>query len=300
VNNHRERVGLFWPVLLVSAGAVLLLNNLGLLEWSLWEMLLRLWPAILVALGIDLLIPKRSAGSYLLALVLMLAAFGASYWLFTAAGPSSPESMQINEPLAASSAATLTLKPAVGELQLQGGAPAGVLARGSVSPLGRGQVRVDRRQLSGRAVLELSHEFGSGGWLILPDTRHLWELEINGEVPLELQAELGAGLMRLDLTSLNVQRVNASLGVGEAELKFASRPVSAKLEGGVGALRIVVPMGASVRIQLSRGLVSLTLPSGYELADGVANSPAAQSGTIGLDISVSLGVGTIQVVEEGG
>ena len=93
---------------------------------------------------------------------------------------------------------------------------------------------------------------------------------------------------------------DASLGVGEAELKFASRPVSAKLEGGVGALRIVVPMGASVRIQLSRGLVSLTLPSGYELADGVANSPAAQSGTIGLDISVSLGVGTIQVVEEGG
>lgn len=51
MDSRWERRGVLWPVLLILAGAILLLNNIGRLEWSLWELLFRLWPAILLAAG---------------------------------------------------------------------------------------------------------------------------------------------------------------------------------------------------------------------------------------------------------
>ena len=50
------RHGLTWPIFLIGAGVMLLLNNLGLLSWQVWTALLRLWPALLITAGIDLLI----------------------------------------------------------------------------------------------------------------------------------------------------------------------------------------------------------------------------------------------------
>ena len=49
-----------WPILIISAGVGLLLNNLGLLPANSWILLARLWPLALVLLGIDLIIGRRS------------------------------------------------------------------------------------------------------------------------------------------------------------------------------------------------------------------------------------------------
>ncbi len=55
-----HRVGLVWPVILISAGMMFLLNNLGLLSWNVWGTLWRLWPVLLIAAGLDILIGRRS------------------------------------------------------------------------------------------------------------------------------------------------------------------------------------------------------------------------------------------------
>jgi len=56
---HREYRSLFWPVLLIGAGVVLLLVNLGVLPalsfWQLW----RLWPVLLIVAGLDILFARR-------------------------------------------------------------------------------------------------------------------------------------------------------------------------------------------------------------------------------------------------
>lgn len=297
MDDHWYRRGLFWPVLLVLAGAVLLLNNLGLLEWNFWELLFRLWPVILVAIGIDLLIPKRSAGGYALALVLILAVFAGGYWLLSTAEPATNRGVEVYQALSQSTAASMSVKPAVGELRIHGGAPSGVLARGFVSTLGRGQVNVQRSQSGGRAVLELAHEFGSGAWIFFPDSRSPWDLTITGAIPVDLEAELGAGLMELDLAEVQLTNVNADIGVGEIELRLSAGPVDASVSGGVGQLRIVLPLAASARIQVSRGLVALNLPDGYRLENGIATSPAARGESAMIQIRVDLGVGSISVVE---
>ena len=69
-DHHR---GLVWPILVITAGVLLLLSNLGMLSLDLWELMLRGWPLILIAIGIDLLIGRRSVWGSIVAAVLIIA-----------------------------------------------------------------------------------------------------------------------------------------------------------------------------------------------------------------------------------
>jgi len=54
MNISRVRNG----VLFISIGAVLLLNNLDYVSWSVWVKILSLWPVLLIAIGIELIFKK--------------------------------------------------------------------------------------------------------------------------------------------------------------------------------------------------------------------------------------------------
>ena len=45
-----RRPGLFWPLILIGLGALLLLQNLGYLPAGLWPALAQLWPVIFILL----------------------------------------------------------------------------------------------------------------------------------------------------------------------------------------------------------------------------------------------------------
>jgi len=47
--------GLLLPVLIVAAGVVLLLNTTGVLSWSAWSELGRLWPIAVILFGLSII-----------------------------------------------------------------------------------------------------------------------------------------------------------------------------------------------------------------------------------------------------
>lgn len=55
---------------IILVGVILLLNNLSILEWSVWYNIFKLWPLLLVSLGISLIFRKRL--SWLAPLVIVL------------------------------------------------------------------------------------------------------------------------------------------------------------------------------------------------------------------------------------
>jgi hypothetical protein len=70
---RRHPPSLFWPLVFIGAGVILLLSTLGYVPWQSWNVLWRLWPLLLVALGVDLLIGRRSVlGAIVSGLVLLL------------------------------------------------------------------------------------------------------------------------------------------------------------------------------------------------------------------------------------
>jgi hypothetical protein len=73
---RRRPPSLFWPLLLISAGVLLLLSNLGYVPWSSWNVLWRLWPLLLIGLGIDALIGRRTTGGMIVSGLLILLLLG--------------------------------------------------------------------------------------------------------------------------------------------------------------------------------------------------------------------------------
>ena len=78
--KHR-RGSLVGPMILIALGVVFLLNNLGILPWSIWEVILRLWPILLIGIGLDLLLGRRSVLGSLLALILTFLILAGALWL---------------------------------------------------------------------------------------------------------------------------------------------------------------------------------------------------------------------------
>lgn len=59
----------FWPIFLILLGTLLLLNNLGILPWSIWSNLWKFWPLILILFGLEMLLGKGRLTNVLITLI---------------------------------------------------------------------------------------------------------------------------------------------------------------------------------------------------------------------------------------
>jgi len=63
---RRRRGSVLFPILLIGLGVTLLTQSRGLVPWEIWAQLWRLWPVVLILIGLDIIIGRRSAiGGYL-------------------------------------------------------------------------------------------------------------------------------------------------------------------------------------------------------------------------------------------
>jgi predicted membrane protein len=49
----RRRPSIFWPLILITLGVIFLLNNVGVIQGTVWDTILRLWPLLFIAIGLD-------------------------------------------------------------------------------------------------------------------------------------------------------------------------------------------------------------------------------------------------------
>lgn len=68
-----------WGILLILSGITLLLNNLGIVPWQIWDVLIRFWPVLLIIGGIQILVGNNIAAGLVMFLV-ALVTFG-SIWI---------------------------------------------------------------------------------------------------------------------------------------------------------------------------------------------------------------------------
>jgi ABC-type polysaccharide/polyol phosphate export permease len=51
--DYNQHHGSFGAILLICLGIIFLLNNLGILPWTIWLSLWRLWPVLLILAGLQ-------------------------------------------------------------------------------------------------------------------------------------------------------------------------------------------------------------------------------------------------------
>lgn len=301
MDERHYRGGLVWPVILIGAGVVFLLNNMGVLSWSVWETLWRLWPVLLIAIGLDLLIGRHSRlGSLLVALLLVGVLAAAIGWGVPSFGSNAGLSAQVErtetiaEDLKGAGRAEVEIRFGTGTLYL------------AALPEGSQQLLAGTVDLSKGEGLQLSHTSerlelrSQGSWSVGPtvtaDERKKWDLELNRDIPLDLQIGTGVGRSNIDLTQINLRSLDINGGVGQATIKLAQRGrYGVEIDGGVGEIILSLPPGLAARVTVDGGLGGVSVDGDFTRRGDEYTSPNFEAAANRTEITVDGGIGRVVI-----
>jgi len=294
-----KREGLVGATFLIGLGVIFLLANFGYLAVSVWRMVIYLWPVLLIAIGFDLVIGRRSMLGSLIGLVLILAILASSLWIFGVRVERGQglEGEEISQALGGATKAQIDIAAGAGDLQLRSHDDADVLISGRVSR--QGNLRVEESTSQSGGVIQYS--LRSVGPSMISgrfDDDWGWNLAITKEIPVELEVSLGAGNAHLDLTGVQLSDLTVDMGVGKTTVTFPSESsFRASIDEAIGSIVLEVPTDIGVSIQYDTGLVGSDVPSGYQMRNDVYYSPNYESSANRIDISLDLAIGSWSLEE---
>jgi len=296
-NRHVKLVG---PTILIGIGVILLLNNLGYLNWSFWDVL-NLWPILLVAAGLELLVGRRSLlGSFISALI-VLGLIAGGVWFVSASDSTrtTAQAIEIREPRGDIAAAQVTLAPAVAQINVKALSDSGNFVEGVV--FRRHNERLTHSFTGGETARLNLATSGSAGVAMGPGRRYAWDFGFHSDVALDLTIDTGMGDINLDLRTLTLESVKVNAGMGALTIKLPETGTfDVDVDGGMGAVVIEVPAGMGVRLQTDAAIVGRTIPAGYTRDNNRYTSPNYETAENRADIQVDLGMGSITVREVSG
>ena len=298
VEKKLRRGGLVGPLVLIGAGIIALLINLGYLDSSIWGALFRIWPVFLIAAGLDLLIGRRSAFGSLLVLALILVVFAGGIWLaWRPPSGAAVSGEEIIQPLQGAREAEILISRAAGALEIGPLSSAKNLVEGTLS-YRRGETAIqDASVRGGTAVYSLRNTgnlvgpvWGAGG------DQWLWSLGLNDNIPMTLEVNSAAGKADLDLEALRLDRLQVSLAVGQAIIVLPrDGSLDADIHGAIGQVVIVIPESQEARIEFNTALVDRDLPKRFQRHDGIYTTPGYDGAESRIDVEVGLIIGSVEV-----
>lgn len=265
----RVRRGLlFWGLFLISLGAVPLLVRIGAIDAATLAWAWRLWPLILIAIGIGLVAGRSQVavvGTVATAIILGIAAGAALATggsLFGWLGDCSigaTTNAQIDRGGTFQSPATVSIDQDCGNLQLttqagsdwslhadHTGSPPIVAASGNQLDIrwpDRGPSRHQQVDVKFPSALvsdvDLRANAGSG------------TVDLSGARLASFIAEINAFDLSVDAGGASIDRIDLTMNAGRSRITLGPSSASGSLSVNAGAIELCVPAGAQLRIRLT-------------------------------------------------
>ena len=188
------------------------------------------------------------------------------------------------------------LRMGAGELNVRGGTPKLMEGEFSFNVADWKPVVDYRAGGASTGDLKLSQPSSSGS--SLGHSVNNWRVMLNGDLPLDLTASLGAGEANLDLGDMNLDRVEMSIGAGKVDVDLRGEPkrsYTVQIRGGVGETVVHLPKDAGISATATKGLGDITI-EGLEQRDGVWVNPERIDAPVTVRLDVKGGVGEIRLV----
>ncbi|NUQ37887.1 MAG: hypothetical protein HUU23_08850 [Caldilineales bacterium] len=294
MNTHR-RGSLIGPILLIGAGLLFLLSNFGVIDANIWRSLLNLWPLLLIAAGLDILIGRRStAGAILTALILIALLVGGVWILSQQTSSAGLVTHTLMQPLDGATRAEVEISAGAGSLTLGPLAEGGALIEGQVALPASQTLRQDFEVAGGVARYTLRGE--GNVRLGVSNQIEPWDLRLNRDLPIALEVNTGVGVATLDLERLRLTALEVDMGVGETILTLPRQGVyQAQVRGGVGELTLTLPPGLAARVEVDSGLGRVQVQGDYTRQGDVWTSPDYATAANRVELKINAGVGSILV-----
>jgi hypothetical protein len=269
---------LFWPVILISAGLVLLLANLGIIGGQSIAAIAQVWPLFLIVIGLDLLFGRESPvvglalGIGAVVVVLLTALVGPALGLGAGAAI---ETRNYNAELGATERVDVMIDA--------GSAPLTVRPQGDSPQLVAAQIidysGVTFDVMGGRTAQITVQEYTSPTTVfgLIGDGARSWDIGLHPDPAYAFDLDLGSGDTLLELS--NMDQLESLI-----------------LDGGSGALEVFLPPAEArytVRGDMSGGRWGFNVPEAtqldFELTD--AGSGGLTMNVFGrADVSIRTGI----------
>jgi hypothetical protein len=271
---------LFWPVILIGIGLLLLLANLGLLPELSLAYLLRFWPLILIVIGLDMLIGRRSAliGGLIGLAAVGLVALGLLFGQSLGIQPTQQgKTEQFQTPVGQATAADINLDLSIQPVELRAlPASSDQLLDASIGHYGEMDFKVSGAERKSVLLAQSSISItGDLSW-IGADNSLRWEIGLTPAVPLDLSINASTGSSTLDLSGLNLTsfKLDASTGSCNLTLPASAAAYEGSIESSTGSMNISLPAGTNLTLHIdgSTGSLNFSLPANAALRVEVRNS----------------------------
>lgn len=286
-----KRDGWVGPLVLLGFGVVILLGNIGVIEHNGFTLLLRLWPLLLVAIGLDIAFgARKTLWSTLLRIGLGLALVGGILWMAMVSPVSANiRSIPFEQSLDKATSSSLSMSVTVGEINLSGGAAANQLIAGTAGVAREIDLDVNyRRPSAGESSLDLKGNATS--YFPISAGSYPWNLRVNSNIPVAVTLEQAVGIQTLDLESTRVENFNSELAVGTIMVTLPENgDFTGKIECAVGQVIIRIPKGSNVIIQTDTAVVPVSIPQTYHRSGDTIEYLAGSGNKIVLDLNIAVG-----------
>ena len=292
----------------VIFGLILLGNTIGYIAWSVWWVVITLWPALVIALGLTILAKGLGLGwlRIIATLVVWITLAYAVALSWTGSGAvvlgrpwisSAAPAFSYSEPGRGITDASLRLTGGAGDIRLGSGNQ--LVTVSGASPFGPPSFSAKKNGSS--AVVSVGFNESTKNVAVVPgmvgariDTKlsdtALWDLAL----------ETGASSLDADLSDVRVRDIEVKTGVSAVTIKLGDVPSTEHestmvVKSGVSSVRILLPRDAEARVEGQNGLVATDFGGRFVRIEGTWQTPGYSSASKSWDIRTEAGVGSVTV-----
>lgn len=295
LDNIIQGRGWVWAVISLGLGTIFLLANFGILSWNSLSLLLKLWPLLLVAWGLDLIFHGRSPAATIIGVLLGLLIVLAVGWYAISNTPQARVgNTAVSQPLEDAASATVRISDPVGRMEISGGAGKNMLLEGTVDLVPNLSLSQEYNVKNGHGSLNISTSGSTIGPWVTGFGEPLWLMELNDNVTLTLNSETAAGSLALDLTGLDIDQLTATVAIGSLDLTLdPNDTLEGKLSNPIGKINIIVPKGTLVEITLDTAISTQNLPDGFKKLGNIIYSPNTNASNASVRLTVEQPIGLV-------
>jgi hypothetical protein len=303
---------IFWGVLLLTLGVLFILRNLGIFYFN-FHSFLRLWPLIFVFWGIAIL-PVKSfiklilTGITILLAILIMARHNGnddhwSWWEFEDFTydfddrdyeyedyPNEEQDMSETYDSAIMNA-RLNLNAAAGKFYIKNQAT-GLFEMNTEGNAGPYEVKTTLSDSLATVNVKHKKNYRHKGKL----NNSVW-LALNPEPVWDLNIDVGAAGLKIDVTSFKVERIDIDGGASEIDLKLGekSRLTKVNIDAGASAINIEVPYETACELRTSTVLSSRDIDGFNKISNGLYQTPNFSDSANQIFIEIDAAVSSLKV-----
>ena len=288
---------LFWGLLLVTAGVLLLLGNFGYVQLD-WMNVLRLWPLAIIAAGVSILAVKSTLWKLVSVVLLVLTLVAFSMLATGALGSASPEFRRFE-----SNVQPVGSDVKKADIKVSGGASKFRVTTANLDVAAKASLESSIARLEENAsvrgdtqYVELSSRNNRGHWM-MGSFKNDWDVVLDEDRPMRLVIDSGASDVDIDVSRGMIESLLLDAGASNSRLTVGDKVANLKIEIDAGASKTVIrlPKSSGVKLKMDGGLNSKNLADLREVSKDNYESDNYDTAKNKIEIDADIGVADLTI-----